>query len=179
MTKKVDQNHSRFRVPGEEGSKQNKLRGQLYDEAFRRIRDGLGDENYFEVIALSESILSDRVGALLQALHHFDEEQYPTESLGVSAHLLRNVLRDRGIKLGNKFNKMLGRVIHWANERNHSIHAFVIVNTGNLDKGVGDRLQQLRVTAERGSIITREFSTLIQGAIDDVKKQQDSRNTDN
>lgn len=36
MINKVDQNNPRFRVRGEEGSEQNKLRGQLYDEAFRR-----------------------------------------------------------------------------------------------------------------------------------------------
>ena len=175
MTEKVDQNHPRFRVRGETGSEQNKLRGELYDAALKRIRDGYEEGNYFEVISLVESILSDRVGAILQTLHHYDEEQFPTESLGVSAQRLKTVIKAREIKLGARLKKELGRLIHWSSERNVAVHGFVIVNTSNVENSVDDRLEQLRATAERGSEICRTFLKLSASVIEKLKTDQSSK----
>ena len=50
------------RATDEEG----RLTSELYKSAFARIQRGLQDENYFDVICLSQSIMNERLGKLLQ-----------------------------------------------------------------------------------------------------------------
>ena len=46
MSKKVDPSNPNVRIPSEQDSDQNLLRGELYREAFDRIDRGLKDERY-------------------------------------------------------------------------------------------------------------------------------------
>ena len=45
---------------------ERRLTSELYKSALARIQKGLEDENYFDVICLSQSIMNERVGKLLQ-----------------------------------------------------------------------------------------------------------------
>lgn len=47
---------------------ERRLTSELYKSAFARVQKGLEDENYFEVICLSQSIMNERLGKLLQTL---------------------------------------------------------------------------------------------------------------
>jgi len=68
--KLVDLDHPKVRVSGEAGSPQNTLRGSLYTEALSRIKSGLKDNRYFEVVSLCDTIITDRFEALSQTLIH-------------------------------------------------------------------------------------------------------------
>ena len=72
---------SKIRMEPEDGSEQNQLRYELYKAAFDRIKEGMNTANYYEVICLSDSLMSDRLGKLLQVVRRYDEEKYVTGSL--------------------------------------------------------------------------------------------------
>jgi hypothetical protein len=55
----------KIRLPGSKNSKQNKLRQVLYEEVWERIPDALSNGCYLEVISYVESIMSDRIFALV------------------------------------------------------------------------------------------------------------------
>ena len=57
------------RATNEEG----RLTSDLYKSAFARIQRGLQDENYFDVICLSQSIMNERVGKLLQTFQGIED----------------------------------------------------------------------------------------------------------
>ena len=58
------------RATDEEG----RLTSELYKSAFARIQKGLEDENYFDVICLSQSIMNERVGKLLQTFQGIEDK---------------------------------------------------------------------------------------------------------
>ena len=58
------------RAADEEG----RLTSDLYKSAFARIQKGLEDENYFDVICLSQSIMNERLGKLLQTFQGIEDK---------------------------------------------------------------------------------------------------------
>ena len=58
------------RATDEEG----RLTSELYKSAFARIQRGLHDENYFDVICLSQSIMNERLGKLLQTFQGIEDK---------------------------------------------------------------------------------------------------------
>lgn len=75
LSKLSNYERSKFitRMIGEKGSVQNKLRSDLYKAAFDRMSKGLETGNYYEVICLSESIMADRINALIVCCQGFSD----------------------------------------------------------------------------------------------------------
>ena len=101
---------SKIRMEPEDGSEQNQLRYELYKAAFDRIKEGMNTANYYEVICLSDSLMSDRLGKLLQVVRRYDEEKYVTGSLGQTVHTLKREMEDRGLDFGKDFDRLLDLV---------------------------------------------------------------------
>ena len=154
----VEDTHKRARVRGEAGSDQNQLRGQLYAAAFDRIKAGLANGNYFEVILLCDSLIGDRIEAMIQTIKHEDSDQYPTESMGSALGTLQREAKARGVRFDKPTRQFFEQLNKFASERNVAVHSFVIVNNGNRHLTVEDRLEQVKKTAEKGAELAREVA---------------------
>ena len=53
---------------------ERRLTSELYKSAFARIQKGLEDENFFDVICLSQSIMNERLGKLLQTFQVIEDK---------------------------------------------------------------------------------------------------------
>lgn len=165
--KKVDASDRNVRIPSEKGSQHNDLRGKLYDTAFARIDKGLADGRYFEVIALADSIITDRVQSLTQAIIRDEPEQYRWMSVGGAIEVLFREVKTRNITLPTEIRKPLTDVHQvWSQKRNIAAHAFVVVTPKNLDVGVEERLENVKVAAEEGALLAR----LITNEIDKFRR---------
>ena len=51
-----------------------RLTSEIYKSAFAKIQKGLEDENYFDVICLSQSIMNERLGKLLQTFQGIEDK---------------------------------------------------------------------------------------------------------
>ena len=65
MNEKVNE-----RVAGEKGSEQNELRSTLYCKAIERCTQAIKSGFHLEAITLCESMIADRIEALLQTIDH-------------------------------------------------------------------------------------------------------------
>ena len=150
---------SKMRMEPEDGSEQNQLRYELYKAAFDRIKEGMNTANYYEVICLSDSLMSDRLGKLLQVVRRYDEEKYVTGSLGQTVHTLKQEMEDRGLDFGEDFDRLLDAVSgcedSFDNKRNTSVHEFCVVTEDNLKYRVKNRDNFNKATAQLGATLTK------------------------
>jgi hypothetical protein len=154
--KKVDASDKNVRIPAENDSQQNELRGKLYNAAFGRIDKGLTEERYFEVISLADSIITDRVQALTQDIIRNESEQYGWMSVGAAIEVLFREVKTRNIRLDKTLKKNLSEVHGvWTQKRNIAAHGFVVVTPKNLEVGVEERLENVKVAAEEGAKLAR------------------------
>ena len=160
--KKVDASNKNVRIAGEPDSPQNRLRAELYGEAFERINRGIKDEIYFEVIALADSIITDRVQALTQDIIRDEREQYAWMSVGGAIEGLFSEVKTRSITLPPEIRGLLTQVHQvWSQKRNIAAHAFVVVTPKNLEQGVETRLDNLKDAAVEGAALARSITNEI------------------
>ena len=168
--KKVDASNKNVRIAAEPDSPQNKLRGELYKEAFRRIDRGLEDKRYFEVIALADSIIGDRVQALTQDIIFGEPEEYAGMSVGGSIEVLFRETKTRNITLPPEIRKLMVQVHSvWCQKRNMASHAFVVVTPKTISHGIEDRLVNLNEAAVEGASLARSIT-------DEIEKFRRKRN---
>ena len=160
--KKVDPSNPNVRIPSEEDSHQNLLRGELYREAFDRIGMGLKDERYFEVIALSDNIITDRVQSLIQDIIRDEPEEYSWMSVGAAIEVLFREVKTRKITLDKTLKKNLSEAHGvWSQKRNSASHGFVVITPKNVDMGLDERLENVRDAAEQGASLARKITNQI------------------
>ena len=145
----------KVRARGELGSAQNSLRYELYKAAFERIEDGIKNDNFFEVISIADSLITDRIQALVQFLRGEEPEHYVHTSIGLTLELLRAEMKNRNIDLGDEFESLRKKLNEWVPERNIAAHGFVVITRKNLDQNVDRRLDHLKTTAITGAELAR------------------------
>lgn len=166
---KVSDTDKRARVRGEKGSHQNRLRGSLYKEAFERISRASENGYYFEVVALCDSILEDRLEAFLQVILHHEMDQYPTNSTGLAVTTLLAEAKKNNIEWHKSHSKLFGAILAWTGQRNIALHQFVIVQQNNKETQVEDRLESVRKAAEDGFDLVRQVTSLSPSIIGLIK----------
>ena len=172
-SRKVPEGNPNVRVPGELDSPQNKLRGQLYSEAFNRMSRGLSDERYFEVIAIADSVITDRIQSVILTILHEEPEQYVHTSIGTAVETLFAEIKTRQIKLDPQFLEVIKEIYsgtEWVKRRNNVAHGFVVVTPKTSDQGVDERLTELKKTAEDGARFAREITQIATKVIRDLKR---------
>lgn len=60
-SRKVERTHGRVRVEGKKGSKQGKLRHDLYKCLHDRLAEANEQAMYFEIIAICDMLITDRL----------------------------------------------------------------------------------------------------------------------
>ena len=173
--RKVDSSHPSVRVSGETDSPQNQLRAELYTHAFDRLSIALEKENYFEAIFLADSIITDRIQALLQTITHGEEEQYGFGSVGTLIGSLWGEVKDRGIKFEEltALRPLTLEVERWVPKRNVVAHGFVSVTPKNIQIGKEERLIALKETAIEGVKLARAVTNETGKTIRELKKISD------
>jgi hypothetical protein len=157
--KKVDASNKNVRIAGEPDSPQNRLRAELYGEAFERINRGIKDKRYFEVIALADSIITDRVQALTQDIIRDEPEQYAWMSVGGAVASLLKEVKTRSITLPPELRRLLIQVLSvWSEKRNIASHGFVVITPKNLEQGLESRLENLKDAAVEGGYLARNIT---------------------
>ena len=151
------------RVEGEKGSPQNKLRYELYKDAFERIDKSLESENYFEVVAIVDSIINDRLTSLLQKTNNEDWDS----SLQSVGNIIKTILGDikhKRIEVGDikdEFRNLLIKVEkEWVSKRNFVVHSFVVVSLHNQELTKEQRLQIVKECAVEGASYARQITNL-------------------
>lgn len=163
----------KIRLPGSTNSKQNKLRQSLYQEVWERIPDAMSKGYYLEVISYVESIMSDRMFALVQSMRHGEEMQYPMMTAAEAATALRKEIKNRNTSLDVIDQQCRDTVTEieskWSQERNIDIHNFVVV-THQLDQPPEARNEHMEKTADWGIDLARRISNDTRRAINRIKK---------
>tara|TARA_Y100000589_G_scaffold326601_1_gene366658 strand:- start:789 stop:1421 length:633 start_codon:yes stop_codon:yes gene_type:complete len=147
------------RMEGETGCYHNQLRYELYKEVNERIKDGLEKGKYFEVISLTESIMTDRVNCLIERI--INEDNACTDSgVGKMISLLSVELSQRDIKLPKELRTLLYQVINqqWLPKRNYCAHSFVVITNENVVDDVETRLKKIEDCAREGAFICRTLT---------------------
>ena len=171
--RKVDSSDPNVRVSGEPDSPQNQLRYELYSHAFERLSLALEKENYFEAVFLSDSIITDRLQALLQTITHGEEEQYGFGSVGTLIGSLWGEIKDRGIKSEEltTLRPVFLEVERWVPKRNVVAHGFVSVTPKNIQVGKEERLNALKEAAIEGATLARVVTSETGKAIRALKQE--------
>ena len=171
---KVDRSNPNVRVPGETDSPQNTLRGELYRSAFEMIDRGLEEERFFEVIAIADSVITDRVQSVIQTIMHEEPEQYTHTAIGTAFASLFREIRSRDIELDPEFLDLIKEIdskTYWVTRRNDVTHGFVVVTPRTINQGLEDRLRDLKETAEQGAHYAREITRTADKVIRDLKRE--------
>lgn len=152
---KVEVPHPDIRVSGEKGSPQNKLRGELYSNGFKRMKDAYDKGFYIECIAICDSMITDRLQSYIQFLLHNDDKQFVSSSVFDSLKSLGSATKEKGVR-DDEFKVIENKIAEWSSKRNISVHAFVIVVPSTLDKDTETRISNLKDTANEGLVLVRE-----------------------
>ena len=170
--KKRDADDSKVRIAGERDSTQNELRGQLYTNAFGRIKSGLASGNHFEVIFLVDSIITDRLLAITQTLMHTENEHYERASVGSAADGVKVQVIEKGLVLPVDLNKQMNALSAWIPKRNRAAHGFVYVSPQTVGISLEQREQELADAAEEGAELARLIADSSKKFIDQIKKNK-------
>lgn len=150
----------KIRARGEVGSPQNSLRFKLYKAAFERIEDGIQNGNFFEVISIADSLITDRIQALVQFLRREEPEHYVHTSIGLALELLQAEMKSRNIDLGDEFNSLRKKLNQWVPDRNIAAHGFVVITRKNLNQNVDHRMEHIKTTAITGAKLARSATSI-------------------
>lgn len=164
--KLVNANNPKVRIKGERGSHQNSLRFELYSEGFRRIDQGLWNENFFEVISLADSIITDRLNSLVQHIRQSEDDDFPHQSVGGMVLILMKEIKERNFPLPQDIKTIINKMNQeWVPKRNFCVHSFVVVTHSNKELSLQDRLEHLQECAVEGAELSRLITNKIDGFI--------------
>ena len=164
--KLVRKSDPKVRVKGERGSYQNSLRFELYSEGFRRIELGLTEGNFFEVISLADSIITDRLNSLVQHIRQCEDDDFPHQSVGGMVLILMKEIKERNFPLPKDIKTIINKMNHeWVPKRNFCVHSFVVVTHSNRDLSLQDRLEHVKECAVEGAELSRLITNKIDGFI--------------
>ena len=157
--RKNDPTSKKVRALGEKGSVQNQLRYELYTEAFDRIKRGNEQGNYFEVVSLVDSIITDRLNSLIQHIRKDEDDDYEHQSIGSMVQIFFSEIKERNFNIDPDYKKLINDIWHtWVQDRNFVAHSFVVVTNANKTKNKEDRLEILKRCAISGEKYAKEVT---------------------
>ncbi len=158
----IDRTEKNVRVIGERGSETNELRGQLLKVGFERIKEGLSKENYFEVAMLSDSIITDRLNAVVQFIRRDEDTDFQHQSVGAMMEILYAQLKEYQVNLDPDLKKLIHHINEkWVTKRNFVAHSFVLVTNKSKDMSVEDRLNLVKECAVEGAVYSRQITDMV------------------
>ncbi|NRQ25858.1 hypothetical protein [Aliiroseovarius sp. xm-g-7] len=158
---KVSKYRPKVRLSGDKGSAQSQLRNELYRFAYERLDEASEQGMHFEVIALCDMLITDRVEAYCQYLLHNEDMQFETMSANLAIEALEVALKDNApdVKKSLEWQAMSKRLRDFANARNTCLHSFILIKNAAKDATLAERIEFLEDTAEDGYRLVREIDT--------------------
>jgi hypothetical protein len=149
---KVDKNAPKVRLEGEFGSEQNKLRGDVYRYAHARLAEASELGMHFEVIALCDMMITDRLEALCQHLLKEEDLQFETMSSNQALSALEVAIKDNRRELNSsvEWKDLRKSLREFFNGRNACLHSFVLIKNAASDVTLKQRVEFLEATSEDG-----------------------------
>lgn len=168
---KFENRDKNIRIEGEEGSPQNRLRYELYSEGFKRIKEGLEEERYFEVCCICDSIINDRLTSTIQTIKNDEGIDFTYQSVGMVIRTLFKIVKEDNIQLPKSFKKVMVDIEqNWLPKRNFVSHSFVGVTPTNINLNLEDRLKIVKDCGVMGSQYCKELNSETTKFIREVKK---------
>lgn len=161
---RVDASNPKIRVPGEKGSSQNELRGELYSSAFSHIKDAYDKGFYIECVSIIDSMITDRLESYCQFLSHNDDKQFAATSVFDAMRNVGTLTKEKGVR-DNEFYVINEKIEKWSAQRNRAIHGFVIVREDSKGDDFNKRKQVAKDAADEGLRLVREVMSYTQKRI--------------
>ena len=133
-----------------------RLNLDLIESSFIKMQRGLEDENFFEVICISQSIINERLGTLLQNFQGVDDKLKLMTGLEETISNLLSYSEHHNIEINPEFRELLSDISAgqkgntWVNRRDTSLHEYVSVFNDNIKFTSQMRDSFNRRTAELG-----------------------------
>ena len=89
---------------------ERRLTSELYKSAFARVQRGLEDENYFEVICLSQSIMNERLGKILQTFQGIEDKFKLMTGLEETVSNLLSYMDLQNIEIDPELNDLISDI---------------------------------------------------------------------
>lgn len=125
------------------------LRKRLYSNAYRHIKLSKEKESWLEVIAICDSLISDRVESLVARLSNQSARKRALLPLGKALHKYKLLLNSKG------FSKdLFNEVVNWSDKRNRHLHEMVKVRE-NESLSWEDRIARSEKDAKQGLRLAR------------------------
>jgi len=131
-------------------------RFQLYRAASTRIQQAIKSHYPLEAIALTESMIADRLEARLACIHGQTSEKRKFSTLGKLTDELCGKNSSESIESKNVFRA----VKDWADLRNEAIHEMVKVAESD-NKDWSKRMEEAEVVAEKGLELFKKLNALV------------------
>lgn len=161
--RKVRKDEPKVRFAGEKGSERNKLRSELYRFAHERLEEASEQGMLFEVIALCDMLITDRIEAYCQYLLHEEDMQFPTESGHQAINFLGVALKDNAPQVSSSKNwqDLQRRLRSFFDGRNFALHSFVLIKNAVKDASLTERVEFVEAIAEEGVKLVRETDAFV------------------
>ena len=131
------------------GTEVGRRRQELYKGAYARINDAMAAGYYLEAIALTESLLSDRLESRASYLRGRD---FGFRTLGDLIKEHRRIENDATLK-----TMVVGEVGQWAKARNTALHEIAKLAAGDA-RTWSERIAELAPTAKQGLALLRRLN---------------------
>ena len=151
---------------------EHRLTSELYKSALARIQKGLEDENYFEVICLTQSIMNERLGELLQTLQGIEDKFKLMTGLGETISNLLSFMYLQNIEIDAELSELISDISTgqkgntWVDRRDTSLYEYVSVFSDNINFSREIRDGFNRRTAEIGVQLALRTITVIDRLMD-------------
>ena len=165
--RKVLKDEPKVRLAGEKGSEHNKLRSELYRFAHERLEEASEQGMLFEVIALCDMLITDRIEAYCQYLLHNEDMQFPTESGHTAINFLGVALKDNApeVRSSVEWRELEKRLRSFFDGRNYALHSFVLIKNAVKDSSLAERVEFVEAIAEEGVKLVRETDAFVRKEI--------------
>ena len=146
---------------------ERRLTSELYKSAFAKVQKGLEDENYFEVICLSQSIMNERLGKLLQTFQGIEDKFKLMTGLEETVSNLLSYMDLQNIEIDPELSDLISDISTgqkgntWVDRRDTSLHEYVSVFNDNKNFTIQMRDGFNRRTAELGVQLAIKTITVI------------------
>ena len=151
---------------------EHRLTSELYKSALARIQKGLEDENYFDVICLTQSIMNERLGELLQTLQGIEDKFKLMTGLGETISNLLSFMDLQNIEIDAELSELISDISTgqkgntWVDRRDTSLYEYVSVFSDNINFSREIRDGFNRRTAEIGVQLALRTITVIDRLMD-------------
>ena len=151
---------------------ERRLTSKLYKSVFAKVQRGLEDENYFEVICLSQSIMNERLGKLLQTFQGIEDKFKLMTGLEETVSNLLSYMDLQNIEIDPELNDLISDISTgqkgntWVDRRDTSLHEYVSVFSDNKNFTIQMRDGFNRRTAEMGVHLAIKTITVIDRLMD-------------